>query len=52
MRGFRKIAAPAALLLLTVVGLLSACSSLKPFTQDELSRISGVQLEQTAGRAK
>jgi len=51
MKGFRKIVV-LMMAAVAAVGMLSACSSLKPFTQDELSRISGVPLEQTSGLAK
>ncbi len=51
MKGFRKIAV-LTVLAFVLAGALSACASLKPFTQDELSRISGMPLEQPTALAK
>jgi hypothetical protein len=45
MKGFRKIMVLTAAVL-ALMASFSACSSLRPFTQDEVSRISGIPMEQ------
>ncbi|AEJ18901.1 hypothetical protein [Gracilinema caldarium] len=39
MKLYRKVAASVALIL-TTLAVLTSCSSLKPFTQDELDRLA------------